>query len=624
MDKERPSTMFMTTYVNIHNGMPSDSDQAEYSDVISRRRMLAVAGASGMAALAGCSGGGQDESTTDSGSNNGSGGGGGTGTETGSGDMQVHDAAFSNAYTGNPVDLHFNSSASQNFAWPAGRCVFAPYLKYSFNKKEFMLGALDDLQIQDQEVTLTFRDDLKWDNGDDWTTEDFEVQIQLAKKTGMSIWGYLEDYEIVDEKTAKLMLSGPTNPQIVKFELTNFFVDTKKETHEQWLDKSESEFLQWAYEDPVASGMMSFVNKDQQAFEFERNPEFYNANNVNFNKYLVESFGGNTAQHQALIAGDQVDASTSLFTPPEIANRFPDHVVEVNIPAKWGYGIVFNHSDPHFGKRAVRQAVAHVINRQALVDNAGPRTKFVSQTPCGIAPKDQKSWLGDWYGDFETYGPKAKQTNKAATLLEEAGYSKQGGKWKDGDGNTLGGNYYSPAGWTDWTTMTQTVVSQLNEFGFDFSVSTKPTNDWFGQYSNSNFSMGAFYWLPGGSRSAFPYFPLYYQLWATDIGGGHGYREKADTEQTIPGRGGGEMTLNPLEVTKKIARQANNDEARQYVQKAAWHSHIELPFLGLVSKFEQSWTTSDEWTTASEGSPNRRVKWPPFWWLHEGELQYKG
>lgn len=84
------------------------------------------------------------------------------------------------------------------------------------------------------------------------------------------------------------------------------------------------------------------------------------------------------------------------------------------------------------------------------------------------------------------------------------------------------------------------------------------------------------------------------------------------------------MTLNPLEVTKKIARQANNDEARQYVQKAAWHSHIELPFLGLVSKFEQSWTTSDEWTTASEGSPNRRVKWPPFWWLHEGELQYKG
>ncbi|WP_425498388.1 ABC transporter substrate-binding protein [Halogeometricum salsisoli] len=585
--------------------------------------MLAAAGASGVAALAGCSGGDGGEGEGESGTG-GSGGSGGTDAGTnGSSGGSVADATFVNAYTGNPVDLHFNSSATQNFSWPAGRAVFAPYLKYSFNEKSFLMGALSDLQIQDQEVTLTFRDDLMWDNGDEWTTEDFEVQIQLAQKTGSSLWGYVDDYEIVDDHTAKLLLSGPTNPQIIKFELTNFFVDTKKETHEQWLDQEASAFLQWAWEDPVASGMFSFVNKDQQAFEFERNPQFYKSDNVNFSSYLIESYGGNTAQHQALISGSEVDAATSLFTPPEIADRFPDHVVEVNIPAKWGYGIVFNHKDPDFGTRAVRQAIAHVINRNAVVQNAGPRTKFVAPTPCGIAPRDQEQWLGDWFDDFETYGPESSNTEQATKLLEEAGYSKQGGKWQSKEGGTLGGEYYSPAGWTDWTTMTQTVVSQLNEFGFDFSISTKPTNDWFGQYSNSNFKMGSLYWLPGGSRSAFPYFPLYYQLWATDIGGGHGYREKAESEQTIPARGGGEMTINPLEVTKQIARQPSNEEARQYVQQSAWHNHIELPFLGLVSKFEQSWVTNDDWTVASEGSTNRRVKWPPFWWVHEGDLQYK-
>ncbi|WP_435361938.1 ABC transporter substrate-binding protein [Haloarchaeobius sp. DFWS5] len=585
--------------------------------------MLAAAGASGLAALAGCSSG-NGGNNDGNGNGDGGGGGGDGGGGGGGGGGNVQNATFVNAYTGNPVDLHFNSSASQNFAWPPGRAVFAPFLKYSFNESEFLLGALDDLQVNEQEATLTFRDDLKWDDGDDWTTEDLEVQLELAKKTGSSLWGYLDGYEIVDEHTAKLQLSGKTNPQIIKFELTNFFVDTKKETHEEWLDKPEEEFLQWAYEDPVASGMFSFVSKDQQAFEFERNPEFYNADNVNFSTYLIESYGGNTAQHQALISGSKVDAATSLFTPPEIAKQFPDNVVEVNIPAKWGYGIVFNHNDPVFGKRAVRQAVAHVINRQSLVDNAGPRTKFTAPIPCGIAPKDQETWLGDWYDDFETYGPKAKQTDKATQLLEDAGFSKSGGNWKDGSGNTIGGNYYSPAGWTDWTTMTQTVVSQLNDFGFDFSVTTKPTNDWFGQYSGSNFKMGSFYWLPGGSRSAFPYFPLYYQLWATDIGGGHGYREKADSEQTIPGRDGGEMTINPLEVTKQIARQPDDESAREFVQQAAWHNHIELPFLGLVSKFEQSWMTDDQWSVAGEGSPNRRVKWPQFWWPHEGELQYTG
>nr|WP_226011812.1 ABC transporter substrate-binding protein [Halomicrobium salinisoli] len=605
--------------------MSSDDGGDRYSDVISRRKMLTAAGASGVAALAGCGGDGSGDGSGDATEESTDGSGSSTDEETESG-SQVNDVAFHNAYTGNPADLHFNASGTQNYAWPAGRAVFAPFLKYSFTDTEFLNGALENLEIdtENQEVTLTFREDLSWDNGDDWTTEDLDVQLQLAEKTGTSLWGYLDDYEIVDERTATLMLSGPTNPEIVKFELTNFYADTKKETHEEFLEAEEAEFLQWAWEDPVASGMWSFVSKDQQAFEFERNEEFYNADNVNFGSYYLDSFGGNNAQQQALISGSEIDAATSLFVPPEIAEQFPDHIVEVNIPAKWGYGIVFNHDDPHFGQREVRQAVAHAINRQALVDNAGPRSKFVTPTPCGIAPKDQESWLGDWFSDFETYSPESQDTETAAELMEEAGYTKNDGTWEDEDGNTVGGDYYSPAGWTDWTTMTQTVVSQLNDFGFDFSVSTQPTNDWFSNYSESDFAMGSLYWLPGGSRSSFPYFPLYYQLWATDIGGGHNYREKADSEQTIPGRDGGEMTLNPLKTTENIAKQPSRDEARQYVQQAAWHNHIELPFLGLVSKYEQSWTTDDEWTVAEEGATNRRVKWPQFWWVHEGDLQYRG
>jgi len=599
--------------------MSADDERSRYSNEISRRRVLSIAGASGLAALAGCSsgsdGGGSDPATDS----------GGTASGSTEGGPTVYDATYNDAYNGNPNDLHFNTSAIQNYRWPAGRSVFAPpFMKYSFNEDEFLLGALSDLTVDETEVTMTFREDLSWDNGDDWTTEDLDVQLQLAEKTGSSLWGYLDDYEIVDDHTARLTLSEATNPRIIKFELTNFLVDTKAETHEQFLDKDASEFLRWAWEEPVASGMWSLANKDRQAFEFERNPEFYNADNVNFQTHLIENTGGATAQHQALMAGDHIDGAMSAFTPPEIADQFPDHVVEVNIPAKWGYGIVFNHNDEHFGQRNVRQAVAHVINRQSLVDNAGPKTKFTAPVPCGIAPKDQQYWLDDWYDSFETYGAESSQTEEATQLLEDAGYSKQGGKWRDDSGSTIGGDYFSPAGWSDWTTMTQTVVSQLNEFGFDFSISTKPTNDWFTQYSNSNFGMGSLYWLPGGSRSAFPYFPLRYQLWESEIGGGHNYREAAQSEQTIPGPDGGEMTLTPLDEVDQIAQQPDDEAAREHVQRAAWHNHVELPFLGLVSKFEQSWTTDDEWSVAAEDSPNRQVKWPQFWWVHEGDLQYEG
>ncbi|ESP90066.1 extracellular solute-binding protein, family 5 [Candidatus Halobonum tyrrellensis G22] len=590
--------------------------------VLSRRAMLAAAGTSGVAALAGCSGGGGGGDGATNGTNGTSGETSDSNTPSSDGDSQVYDASLVNAYNGNPVDLHFNAYASQNYSWPAGRAVFAPLLKYSFNEDEFLYGALENLEIADQEVTMTFRDDITWSDGDEWTTEDFDVQLQLLEKTGNTLFGYVDDYEIVDDRTVRLALSGPTNPRIIRFELTNFFLNTKAETHEEWLDRETAELLQWAWEDPVATGMFSLASKDRQAFEFERNPQFYKSDNVNFQTQLIENTGGGSAQHQALISGTEVDAATSAFTPPEIADRFPDHVVEVNIPAKWGYGIVFNHDDPDFGNRNVRQAVAHVINRQSIVDNAGPQTKFTAPVPCGIAPEDQEYWLGDWMDDFETYGPESSNTDRAAELLQEAGYSRQNGTWSK-EGRTLGGTYYSPAGWSDWTTMTQTVTSQLNDFGFDFSISTLPTNEWFTRYSESNFKMGSFYWLPGGSRSAFPYFPLYYQMYATDIGGGHNYRSIAQESQTVPGRDGGELTLDtPLSTAEQIARQSGDEEARPYVQQSAWYNHVDLPFLGLVSKYEQSWVTNDEWTEAPTDSPNRNVKWPQFWWVHEGDLQY--
>jgi len=199
--------------------------------------MLSVAGASGVAALAGCSGdgGGSEGTGTSEGSETSEGAG-----TSGSDGTTVHDATYNDAYNGNPNDLHFNTSGTQNYAWPAGRSMFAPFLKYSFTDDEFLLGALDGLQIDGKEVTLTFREDLQ--------------------------------------------------------------------TH------------------------------------------------------LLENTGGATAQHQALMSGDHIDGAVSAFTPPEIADQFPDHVVEVNIPAKWGYGIVFNHDDPPLrpargppGRRSHRQ-----------------------------------------------------------------------------------------------------------------------------------------------------------------------------------------------------------------------------------------------------------------------------
>lgn len=591
----------------------ADSTASEYMDVIDRRKFLALTGTTGAAALAGCTGGGNS--------------GDGKLAEGSSEDHKIYNAVFDNAFTGNPVDLHFNVFNPQNYEWVAGRLLFDKWMGYSFTSEEFLPGAVSNVEFADdlKSATIQFRDDLKWDTGDDVKAKDIKTILELMKKTKEALWQYLSGYEITknDPVTVRLDFPQKTNPQILKFQFTTSYVCAKHETHKQFLDKPASEILQYQWTDNiVSSGPFSFVKKGRQAFEFELNEHFYNYDKLNFNEYQVDSFGGNTAQQQALMSAKEVDGATSLFVPPQTYEQFADNVVEINIPAKWGYGIVFNHDDPDFGKRKVRQAIAHLIDREAMVKNAGPRTKFPTPVPCGIAPKDVKSWLGDDMNKFETYGVGKRQKNKASQLLKDAGYSKEGGVWTNTEnGNTLSGNYYTPAGWTDWTTMTNTVVSQLNDFGFDFKITTRPTNDWNSILANSDFKISAFYWLPGGSRSSFPYYPLRYQLVNTVIKGGHNYPN--EKKYTIPAmNGNGTMTMNPMKTVENIATAGGKKAAQPHVRRAAWHNNIDLPMLSLLSKYEQSWMTDDEWTVVGKDNKHRKVKWPPIWWTREGKLNY--
>ena len=592
----------------------------DYSDMVSRRRFVELTGVSGAAALAGCTGGGDtstsgdDESGTDDG--------GSTGTEGGSG---VSDTALVGATNnGVPSNMHVNPMGTQNYDWIAGNHLFERFAAYNFETQEFVLAGLDSWSFEGETVTLTLRDDLTWDTGDDVTAGDVITQFRLMKKTNATLWDFAESVEQgEDDKTVVITLKRPSNPEIIKHTLANgdLRIHGYQPVFNEFLDKEASAIQQFEWEEDVhGNGPFNYESKTDQAWTLSRNEEFYNADQVQFTEYQLLNRQDNTALQQGLM-GKELDVVTSLFAPPKIVANFPDSVEEIPLPAKWGYGIMFNHDDPVFGKRKVRQAVAHVINRQQVAENAGPRTKDPAPKVTGIAPGDQESWLGDTYDSFEGYGMDTTQSEKAASLLREAGYSKSNGTWKDENGDTIGGSYVTPAGWTDWTTATNTVVDQLNSFGFDFEIKSVPGGDYFGTYIESNFTMGAFYWLPGGARSSFPYFPLRWQMQIPDVDGGHNF---PSGEQTVPAMdGSGDMTLNPLEEIQSVATTQDEAEVSETVKRVAWHHNHNIPVLGLVGKLDQSWLTDSSWNIPSEDDPARGVKWPSHWLPKQGKLTPK-
>lgn len=564
-----------------------------YGDVINRRQFVKLTGVSGAAALAGCIGGGSSSGTTLTGATN----------------------------LGVPTNMHLNPMATQNYDWTAGNHIFERFAAYNFSTQEFELAGLENWSFEDETVTLTLRDGLKWDTGDDVTAGDVITQFRLMKKTEATLWDFADSVEEGEnDKTVVITLSNPSNPEIIKHTLANgdLRIHGYQPVYNEFLDKDASAVQEFKWEEDVhGNGPFTLESKNDQAWTLSRNEHFYDADNITFDTYELLSRQENTALQQGLMGGE-LDVVTSMFAPPKIVDNFPDQVEEVTLPANWGYGIIFNHDDEVFGNRKVRQAVAHVINRQQVADNAGPRTKNPAPKVTGIPPADQESWLGDAYDSFESYGAEATQSEAAATLLREVGYSKSGGTWRDDTGNAIGGSYLTPAGWTDWTTATNTVVDQLNSFGFDFEISSVPGSDFFGAYTDSNFKMGAFYWLPGGARSSYPYFPLRWQLTIPDVGGGHNFTEG---EYTVPAMdGSGEMTLNPFEEIRSVATMRDEAQASETITRVAWHNNQNLPVLGLVAKQDQAWLTTDEWDIASSDDSARGVKWPSHWLPKQGKL----
>jgi ABC-type dipeptide transport system, periplasmic component len=126
---------------------------------------MKLSGVAGAAALAGCTGG-----------------------ESSSGEMTANsDGVFDVTLTGAtnegvPSNMHLNPMATQNYDWVAGNHVFERFAAYNFETGEFEMAGLSDWSFEDDTVTLTLRDDLKWDTGDDVTADDVITQFKLMEK----------------------------------------------------------------------------------------------------------------------------------------------------------------------------------------------------------------------------------------------------------------------------------------------------------------------------------------------------------------------------------------------------------------------------------------------------------
>jgi peptide/nickel transport system substrate-binding protein len=267
-------------------------------------------------------------------------------------------------------------------------------------------------EISDDGTVYTFklRQGVKFHDGTDFTADDVKFSLDRARAADSTnaqkaLFAGIADVTVVDPTTVKVTLAAPNGGFLTNLAWGDAVI----------VAEESAGTLATA---PVGTGPFKFARWVQgDRVEIERNPDYWGTAPA-LDRATFKFIADPTAAFAAMMAGD-VDAFP-VFPAPENLGQFEaDQRFKVIVGSTEGETILaMNNTDPALADIRVRQAIAHAINRQEIIDGA----MFGYGTPIGthFAPHNPD------YVDLT--GLSAYDPEKAKALLAEAGY---------GDGLTL-------------------------------------------------------------------------------------------------------------------------------------------------------------------------------------------
>lgn len=581
---------------------------------IDRRKLLQTVGIAGAGMLAGCVGG------------------------DGNGGNAGSDGAFVGAETTIIDQMQFNTYNDNNYGFTPGYLLYDNLVYYQADVDEFQPGIVTDWEVTDDSVTLNIREGVPWHDGDEVTAEDVARKLKINIYDGSSLDRYAsaDGVEVADDYTVEMDLEMSISEEIFINSLKGDFLDVPEDPFQEILDDfedggdgvtSDGETLaELSIDEPNGSGPFEYSDRTEQELILELVDDHPDAEEINFTEYHFKYFADNQGQWQALQSGD-IDGVGILQVPPEMYESFPEEVEEFQITPNWGAGIIFDHEHKHFGQREVRQAIAHVIDRENVAEASGPRTKAPVDIPTGIAGNFEvdgsipaNEWLDDAASNFESY--EGQNFDQAAELLESAGFQQDDGTWYDTDGDVLKFSIKAPGGWTDYVDAIQAINQQLNDFGIEAEFVSRDEGAFFGEdiYGDEGFDVAMFQWT---TAQAYPYFNFEFLLDSNDQEEVLNYPNEIEVPPVGDPNGSAETHVPREELEELLVVESGSPEETELVQQFAWLINQDLPVLPIQETIDQSFIRTDSWDTVSSDDSDAHVDWPMTYLPRVGKLSSK-
>ena len=169
--------------------------------------------------------------------------------------------------------------------------------------------------------------------------------------------------------------------------------------------------------------------KHNESMTYEKNPNFYRADDVKIEKLEFMLSADDTAIYAAYNAGDLdfVDTHIPADEIETLKNSAEFNVVDTLGTYYVGFNVNSKIFDGLTPEQAVemRQALSLLIDRQWIVDTVEPTEKTPADTfiPDGMADGNGGTFEADDFGYYDATATGANNIEEAVSLLEDCGYS---------------------------------------------------------------------------------------------------------------------------------------------------------------------------------------------------------
>ncbi|MDX3454952.1 ABC transporter substrate-binding protein [Streptomyces sp. ME02-8801-2C] len=351
-------------------------------------------------------------------------------------------------------------------SWLLFNNVFQSLLSFPNGGTEPQPEAAKECAFSDTQTKVykcTLRDGLKFSNGDALTSEDvkfsFDRMLKINDAAGPAImFPMLGSVDTPNEKTVVFNLKVPDATFPSKLASGAGSIVDHSQYEEDGLRKDG---------EAVGSGPYKLDSFDEDSAVFSVNPNYKGTAEVRNSGVTLKFFHGDQTELKQAIVDKDIDIAYRGLKAGDIADIENDNGDEgidiIEGTSAEVQHLVFNMNDPVAGKIGVRKAIAHLLDRESLVNEVyeDTATPLYSIIPAGIA--------GHNTAFFDTYGARPSRA-KAQAALQADGIT---GKVKLTLWSTP--SRYGPATDDEF----KAIAKQLNASGlFDATVQSVP----FAQY----------------------------------------------------------------------------------------------------------------------------------------------